>query len=127
MTRKSGYIPPFDIVRSLFERPVEPPPIVVIEVDQVKADEGVLDRLASAGLALVERLVPIAVESQDPAIVVAILNASRETRACVMSRVELTGGGTAGGNQTGTGVTVRIEHSGMPVVDDFHAPAAVKA
>jgi hypothetical protein len=44
----------------------------------------------------------------------------REARECVRARKEVTGGGLAGGTQTETGITVRIEHSGEYVSDDFH-------
>ena len=91
-----------------------------LKVEQRKADEEVLDRTASLNLSIAETLAPLAVATQDPALVNAVLGASREARSCVEARKGVTGGGLAGGTQTATGVTVRIEHSGEYVSDDFH-------
>jgi hypothetical protein len=111
--------PPFEFVNKLFKRESKAA-IPDLKVEQVKADEGVLDRLASVNLSIAEQLAPIAMSSQDPNVVAAMLGASREARACVETRKEVTGGGLAGGTQTVQGVTVRIEHSGEYVSDDFH-------
>lgn len=112
---KSG---PFEFVRGLFGR--TSPKLEEFAVEQRKADEEVLDRVASLNLSIAERFAPLAVATQDLALVNAVLGASREARACVEARKETTGGGLAGGTQTGQGVTVVIEHSGEYVSDDFH-------
>lgn len=91
-----------------------------LKVEQRKADEEVLDRVASLNLSIAEHFAPLAVATQDPSLVNAVLGASREARACVEARKEATGGGLAGGTPTNQSVTVRIEHSGQPVSDDFH-------
>ncbi len=109
---------PFAFVRGLFASQSSTLP--ELEIEQRKADEGVLDRVASLNLSIAERLAPLAVSTQDPALVNAVIGASREARECVRTRKETTGGGLAGGTQTETGITVRIEHSGEFVSDDFH-------
>lgn len=90
------------------------------EVVQHKADEEVLDRVASLNLSIAEHFAPLAVATQDAVLVNLVLGASREARACVEARKEAMGGGLAGGTQTGQGVTVVIEHSGEYVSDDYH-------
>jgi hypothetical protein len=109
----------FAFVRGLFGKNASTKPSE-LSVEQRKADEGVLDRVASLNLSIAEQLAPLAVSTQDPNLMNAVIGASREARACVEARKEVTGGGLAGGTQTETGVTVRIEHSGQPVSDDFH-------
>ena len=109
---------PFAFVRGLFGK--DKPTSTELKVEQVKADEGVLDRVASLNVSIAEHFAPLAVATQDPNLVNAVLGASREARACVEARKVVTGGGLAGGTQTQQGVTVRIEHSGQHVSDDFH-------
>jgi hypothetical protein len=116
--KSKRYEPPFDFVNRLFRRESKVTP--ELKVEQVKADEGVLDRLASVNLSMAEQLAPLAMSSQDPAMIAAMLGASREARACVEARKEVTGGGLAGGTQIEKGVTVQIVHSGEYVSDDFH-------
>jgi hypothetical protein len=112
----------FEFVRGLFKQKPNDQP-AELRIEQRKADEGVLDRLASTNLAIAEHFAPLAVATQDPDLMNAVLGASREARACVEARKEVTGGGLAGGTQTEQGVTVRIEHSvdGKNISDDFHA------
>lgn len=112
---------PFAFVRSLFGQLVSKPS--ELKVEQRKADEGVLDRAASVSLALAEHLAPQAIAENDPVKASTALGAVREARECVKARKEVTGGGLAGGTSSQTGVTVRIEHSGLPVSDDFHEHA----
>jgi hypothetical protein len=112
----------FEFVRGLFaQKPKDQP--AELRIEQRKADEGVLDRLASTNLAIAEHFAPLAVATHDPDLMNAVLGASREARACVEARKEVTGGGLAGGTQTEQGVTIRIEHSvnGQDIPDDFHA------
>ena len=112
---------PFAFVRGLFGKSESK--IDELKIEQRKADEGVLDRVASLNLSIAEHFAPLAVQTQDPNLLQAVLGASREARACVEARKDVTGGGLAGGTQIETGVTVRIEHSGLPVSDDFHEHA----
>lgn len=118
MPPKSKKSDAFAFVRGLFGQSEKKPS--ALKIEQRKADEEILDRVASLNLAIAEQLAPIAVETQDPALLNAVLGASREARACTESRKEVTGGGLAGGTPIPMGVTVRIEHSGQPVSDDFH-------
>lgn len=90
------------------------------KIEQRKADEEVLDRGASVSLAIAEHFAPLAMSTNDQQSVTLALAAVRESRECVRVRKEATGGGLAGGTQTGQSVTVRIEHSGEYVSDDFH-------
>lgn len=94
-----------------------------LKVEQRKADEGVLDRVASLNLSIAEHFAPLAIASQDPNLVNAVLGASREARACVEARHDVTGGWLAGGTQTENGITVVIQHSGEYVSEDFHERA----
>lgn len=110
---------PFAFVRQLLGK-TELNATPVLKVEQRKADEEVLDRTASLNLSIAETLAPLAIATQDPALINVVLGASREARACAEARKEVTGGGLAGGTQTGQPVTVRIEHSGEYVSDDFH-------
>lgn len=118
MSKPKSKVNSFAFVRSLFGK--SELFSAELKVEQRKADEEVLDRVASLNLSIAEHFAPLAVATQDPNLVNAVLGASREARACVEARKEVTGGGMAGGTQTTTGVTVRIEHSGQPVSDDFH-------
>ena len=93
----------------------------VLKIEQRKADEEILDRVASLNLAIAEQLAPVAVETQDHALLNAVLGASREARACAESRKEVTGGGLAGGTPIPMGVTVRIDHmADGKLSEDFH-------
>jgi hypothetical protein len=111
---------PFTFVRGLFGRTKSTKDD--LKVEQRKADEEVLDRGASVSLALAECLASQAVAENDPVKASTALGAVREARECVKARKEVTGGGMGGGTTVATqaGVTVRIEHSGLPVSDDFH-------
>lgn len=106
----------FPFLRSLFGKTNSNVP----KIEQRKADEEVLDRGASVALSIAEHFAPLAISSHDPHAVTLSLAAVREARECVRARKETTGGGLAGGTQTETGITVRIEHSGEYVSDDFH-------
>lgn len=108
----------FAFVRSLFGSSASKPS--ELKIERRKADEEVLDRVASVSLSLAEHFAPLAVSTQDPQAVTLALGAVREARECVRARKEVTGGGLAGGTQTSTGVTVLIEHSGEYVSEDFH-------
>jgi hypothetical protein len=99
-----------------------------LKVEQRKADEEVLDRTASLNLSIAETLAPLAVATQDPALVNAVLGASREARSCVEARREVTGGGLAGGTQIETDrrLIMRVDHygpDGQWKSDGFHDPA----
>lgn len=119
MSKSKPKTDPFTFVRGLFGASTTKPSDLAVE--QRKADEEVLDRVASLNLSIAEHFAPLAVATQDPNLVNAVLGASREARACVEARKEVTGGGMAGGTQTETGITIRIEHSGLPISDDFNA------
>lgn len=111
----------FAFVRGLFaSKPSAPHEF---KVEQRKADEEVLDRTASLNLAIAEHFAPLAVASHDPALVNLAIAASREARECVRTRKEVTGGGLAGGTQTHSTMTMRIEHAlkDDKIPDDFHA------
>lgn len=108
----------FPFLRNLFGKAGSKDPTT--KVEQRKADEEVLDRGASVSLAIAEHFAPLAMSTNDPQSVTLALAAVRESRECVRARKEATGGGLAGGTQTGQSVTVRIEHSGEYVSDDFH-------
>lgn len=118
---------PFAFLRRVFGS-TEPTKSSELKVVQTKADEGVLDRVASLNLSIAEHLAPLAVQTQDPHLVQAVLGASREARACVEARKEVTGGGFGGGTQveaqTSTGVTMLVTHQGLLVSDDFNADIA---
>jgi hypothetical protein len=124
MSRPKSKTSSFAFVRSLLGKADSTP--VELKVEQRKADEGVLDRVASLNLSIAEHFAPLAVSTQDPNLVNAVLGASREARACVEARKEVTGGGLAGGttSTTSSTVTVLIEHQGLPVSDDFNADIA---
>lgn len=115
----------FTFVRGLFGETSKPS---ALKVDQRKADEEVLDRAASVSLALAEHLAPQAIAEDDPVKASTVLGAIREARECVKARRDVTGGGLAGGTQsqpqTSTGVTMLVEHQGLPVSDDFNADIA---
>jgi hypothetical protein len=118
---------PFAFIRRVLGS-TAPNTTVELKVVQTKADEGVLDRVASLNLAMAEQLAPLAMQTQDPDLVHAVLGASREARACVEARKEVTGGGLGGGTQVETqsdqGVVMRVQHHGPEgqwKSDDFHA------
>lgn len=114
---------PFAFVRSLFGSGSTSNPSE-LKVEQRKADEEVLDRAASVSLSLAEHFAPLAVATQDPAVVTSVLGAVREARECVRARKEVTGGGMGGGTSTSPSVTVIVEHQGLPMSDDFNADIA---
>lgn len=118
---------PFVFVRGLFGKTESK--IDELKVEQRKADEGVLDRVASLNLSIAEHFAPLAVQTQDPNLLQAVLGASREARVCVEARKDVTGGGLAGGTQPQTttepsqGVVMRVDHHGPDgqwKSDDFH-------
>lgn len=119
MSKPKSKDSPFAFVRGLFGRTESSKPSE-LRVEQRKADEEVLDRVASLNLSIAETFAPLAVATQDPNLVNAVLGASREARACVEARKDVTGGGLAGGTQKEQGITVVIQHSGETVSDDFH-------
>lgn len=115
---------PFAFVRGLFGS--NGTKTEEFKVERHKANKKVLDRVASLNLSIAERFAPLAVATQDLSLVNAVLGASREARACVEARKEATGGGLAGGTQTHSTMTMRIEHAirDDKIEDDFHAMPA---
>ena len=127
MAKSKAQSNPFAFVRSLFGKSESKTD--ELKVEQRKADEGVLDRVASLNLSIAEHFAPLAVQTQDPNLLQAVLGASREARACVEARKDVTGGGLAGGTQsteptpTEKGVVMRVDHHGPDgqwKSDDFH-------